>query len=71
MCSKSQPKDDPIGLKYIALRILYKVVSDGYLFNPDFNVQHNGQHNLKKIILMLYSYTPQVICPHIIHCFII
>jgi len=51
----------------VAVRKLCKFASDGYLLNPDFKVQHNGKNNLKKIILMLYIYTPQDICPYIIH----
>jgi hypothetical protein len=44
---KSQPYDDPIGSKHVAVQILYKVVFDGYLFVPSFLVQHNGMHNFK------------------------
>jgi len=36
MCSKSQPDDDPMGSKHVAVRILYIVVFDGYLSIPTF-----------------------------------
>lgn len=34
VCSESQPDDDPMGLKHVAISILYKVVCDGSLFIP-------------------------------------
>jgi len=35
--------------KHVAVRILYKVVFDGYFVFPYFIVQHNGMHNFKII----------------------
>jgi len=32
LCSKIQPRDNPIGSKHVAVWILYKVSFDGYLF---------------------------------------
>ena len=34
ICSRSQPDDDPIGSKHVVVRILYKVVFDGYFPTP-------------------------------------
>jgi hypothetical protein len=47
--SKIQLDDDPIRSKHVAIKILYKVVSDGYLFTHYFSVQHNRLHNYKII----------------------
>jgi hypothetical protein len=44
---KSQPYDDPIASKHVAVQMLSKVVFDGYLFIPSFIAQHNGMHNVK------------------------
>ena len=44
MCSTSQP-DDPIWSKHVAVRILYTVVFDGYLFAPYFRHSFNLKRN--------------------------
>ena len=37
ICSKTQPDDEPVVSKHVAVGILYKVVFRGYLFIPYFN----------------------------------
>jgi len=55
ICSKSQPSDDSIGSKNVAVPILYKVVFDDYLSAPYFTVQHNRIHNFKIEILYIMT----------------
>ena len=55
ICSKSQPDDDPIGSKHVAVCVSYKVVFDGYLFTPYlkttvYAIEASYVHNLQRRI---------------------
>jgi hypothetical protein len=46
----------PLGLKHVAVWILYKVVFDGFLFTAYFIAEPNEMHNFKNVNHNWYSF---------------